>query len=146
MATFYKGAGIGTHWHIQDSRRIGFTARAPQNTPTTKALLAHIATGTFNSPYISLTCSYAVAWDYAMNGGTDRPTGNNPAYVYEIEIDNPLSMRIELLDPIKEVARSLPDPTDVDFQEEFPYYQHNGLPGFLLSIVDPQNMFGTSDR
>ena len=20
MATFYKGAGIGTHWHIHDSR------------------------------------------------------------------------------------------------------------------------------
>ena len=70
MATFYKGAGISTHWHTHDSRRVGFTARAPGTAPTTEALVSHIVVGTAESPYISLTRSCAVAWNYAMSGGT----------------------------------------------------------------------------
>ncbi len=138
MATFYKGSGVGTHWHVNDSRQVGFTARSPQTTPTTDALIDHIATSTANSPYISLTCSYAVAWDYAMRGEIDIPTQDNPAYVYEIEIENPLPTDLKLLDPIKEVALSLQDPTDIE--KEFSFYQHNGLPNFLFGVVDPQNM------
>ena len=68
MATFYKGAGIGTHWHTHDARRVGFTARSPSTQPGPETLIEHIAIGTANSPYISLTRSYAVAWDYAMSG------------------------------------------------------------------------------
>ncbi len=141
MATFYKGAGIGTHWHANDSRQIGFTARVPETTPATDILIHHIETSTLNSPYISLTRSYAVAWHYAMWGGTADvlPTKNNPGYVYEIEIGNPLPADLKLLDPIKEVALSLQDPADVDIQKEFPFYQHNGLPNFILGVVDPQN-------
>lgn len=141
MATFYKGAGVGTHWHTNDSRRVGFAARSPEVNPTTDAIIEHISTGTLNSPYISLTRSYAVAWDYAMSG-VDTPTKDNPAYVYEVEIGNSLSAELRLLDPIKEVAQSLQDPSYDDLQEEFPYYQHNGLPSFLLGVVDPQNMMG----
>lgn len=40
MATFYKGAGVGTHWHVNDSRRIGFSARSPQTASTTDALFS----------------------------------------------------------------------------------------------------------
>jgi hypothetical protein len=142
MATFYKGAGVGTHWHVNDSRQIGFTARSPQTTPTTDTLIEHIATSTANSPYISLTRSYAVAWHYAMWGGTTGiiPTRNNSSYVYEVEIDSSLSTDLKLFDPIKEVAISLQDPADVDVQKEFSFYQHNGLPNFILGVVDPQNM------
>lgn len=144
MATFYKGAGVGTHWHDNNSRQTGFTARAPQAIPTTDALIDHIATSTVNSPYISLTRSYAVAWHYAMWGGTAGtiPTRNNPGYVYEIEINNSLPTEIKLFDPIKQVALSLQDPADVDVETEFSFYQHNGLPNFLLGVVDPQNMSG----
>ena len=70
MTTFYKGSAIGTHWHANDARQLGFTARAPEANPSTEALIHHIASGTHYSPYISLTRSYAVAWDYAMRGGT----------------------------------------------------------------------------
>ncbi len=70
MATFYKGAAIGTHWHAKDARQLGFTARAPETNPSTEALIRHIASGTHNSPYISFTRSYAVAWNYAVRGGT----------------------------------------------------------------------------
>lgn len=140
MATFYKGAGIGTHWHIQDSRRVGFTARSPATHPETEVLINHIATSTVNSPYISLTRSYAVAWDYAMRGGTSIPTLDNPGYVYEIEIDPPLPSGLKLLDPIKEIALNLPSPIDADFEEEYPFYQHNGLPNFLLGVVSPGDL------
>ncbi len=130
MATFYKGAGVGTHWHANDSRQVGFAARSPEVTPSTETLIDHISTSTANSPYISLTCSYAVAWYYAMWGGTTGiiPTKNNPGYVYEIEIDCSLPTELKLFDPIKEVALSLQEPTDVDVNKEFPFYQHNGLP------------------
>ena len=66
MATFYKGAGIGTHWHTRDSRRVGLTARSPGTSTGTEVFIDHIATSTANSPYISLTRSYAVAWHYAV--------------------------------------------------------------------------------
>ena len=140
MATFYKGAGFGTHWYVHDSRRVGFTARVPETAPTTAALIAHITTGTINSPYISLTRSYAVAWDYAISGGTDIPTSDKLSYVYEIEIDIPLPSGLKLLDPVKEVALNLPTPIDADSEEGYLFYQHNGLPTFLLGVVNPGSM------
>jgi hypothetical protein len=140
MATFYRGAGRGTHWHDHDSRQVGFTARAPEVDPTTAALITHITAGTTNSPYISLTRSYAVAWDYAVRGGTDRPTPDKPGYVYEVAIDMPLPSGLKILDPIKEVALNLPSPIDVDSGEEHEFYQHNGLPSFLLGVISPENM------
>ena len=140
MATFYRGAGIGTHWHIHDSRQEGFIARAPITVPTTEGLIAHVATGTVNSPYISLTRSYAVAWDYAMRGGTNIPTPTNPSYVYEIEIDIPIPSGLELLDPVKEIAFHLQTPVGTDSEEGVSFYQHNGLPTFLLGVVDPGSM------
>ncbi len=140
MATFYKGAGIGTHWHINDSREVGFTAISPTTRHTIEALVTHVAESPTNSPYISLTRSYAVAWNYAVRGGTDIRTLGKRGYVYEIEIDIPLSPELELLDPVKEVAKSLPNPIDVDFKGGYPFYQHNGLPDFLLGVVRPEGM------
>lgn len=142
MATFYKGAGVGTHWHANDSRQIGFTARSPETNPSTEALIHHIASGTHNSPYISLTRSYAVAWNYAMRGGTADiiPTKNNPGYVYALEICKPLSSGLKLFDPIREVALSLQDLSHAEIQESSSFYQHNGLPDFLLGVVDPERM------
>ena len=140
MATFYKGAAIGTHWHINDSREIGFEAISPTAQPTVEALVKHVAEGTTDSPYISLTCSYAVAWDYAVRGGTDIRTLDKRGYVYEIEIDIPLSSGLEIFDPVKEVAKSLPNPIDLGSEGGYPFYQHNGLPDFLLGVVRPEGM------
>ena len=75
-----------------------------------------------------------------MRGEIDIPTQSNPAYVYEIEFGKPLPKNLKLLDPIKEIALSLQDPSDVDVQKEFPFYQHNGLPNFLFGVVDPPSM------
>ena len=134
MPTFYRGAGLDTYWHTNDSREVGFTARAPDTLPTTAELITHIATNTMNSPYVSLTCSYRVAVSYAMLGGRRRPTREQPAYLYEIQINEPLPIGIRLIDPIKEIAPILPDPT----VEEVHRYQHGGYPNFLLGIVHPR--------
>ena len=135
MAIFYRGSGIGTYWHINDPIENGFVARAPGMTSTINRLMFHIARSTVNSPYISITRSYAVAWRYAMSSSVQVPTANAPAYVHEIEIQTPLPQKLELLDPVKEVAKALPSPTSIG-----PPYQHDGFPDFLLGIVDPRNM------
>lgn len=69
MPIFYRGAGIGTHWHTNDAQQVGFKARAPRTHPTDAELIRHIATDTDNSPYISLTCSRRVALSYAVFDG-----------------------------------------------------------------------------
>lgn len=97
--------------------------------------MQHIARGTVNSPFISMTRSYGVAWHYAMSSSERTPTLNDPAYVHEIEIQEPLPPNLHLLDPIKEVTQTLPSPTSSG-----PPYQHDGLPDFLIGIVDPGNM------
>jgi hypothetical protein len=56
----------------------------------------------------------------------------NPGYVYEIEVPN--GKECMLLDPVKEIAKSLPCP----WQD--PNYHHDGEPTFLLGVVDPLNM------
>ena len=135
MAIFYRGSGIGTYWHINDPIQSGFTARSPEMTPTTTRLMLHIARSTVNSPFISITRSYAVAWRYAMSSSTRVPTANNPAYVHEIEIQEPLPQELEILDPVIEIAQTLPTPIDLG-----PPYQHDGFPDFLLGIVEPRSM------
>ena len=135
MAIFYRGAGINTYWYLNDPREQGFIARSPRMAPTTTRQMLHIARSTVNSPFISLTRSYAVAWRYAMVSSERVPTLRDPASVHEIEIQEPLPPGLQLLDPVKEVAYILPAPTSSG-----PPYQHDGLPDFLLGIVDPGNM------
>jgi hypothetical protein len=135
MAIFYRGAGINTYWYLNDPIEQGFVARAPRMTPTTTRQMLHIARSTVNSPFVSLTRSYAVAWHYAMVSSERVPTAEDPAYVHEIEIQEPLPPGLHLLDPIKEVAQMLPSPTS-----SVPPYQHDGLPDFLLGVVDPGRM------
>ena len=135
MAIFYRGAGINTYWYLKDPIEHGFVARDPEMTSTTTRQMLHIARSTVNSPFISLTRSYAVAWRYALVSSERVPTPEDPAYVHEIEIQEPLPPGLHLLDPIKEVAQMLPSPTS-----PVPPYQHDGLPDFLLGVVDPGRM------
>ena len=135
MAIFYRGAGIGTYWHTHDARQTGFIARAPHMQATVDQLMLHIARGTVNSPFISLTRSYGIALNYAIFFGNEIPTREHPAYVYEIEINEPIPSALKLLDPVKEVAPILPSPLGIH-----PPYQHDGGPAFLLGVVDPINM------
>ena len=135
MPIFYRGSGIDTYWYLNNPVEIGFIARAPNVEPTTARLMQHISRGTSNSPFISLTLSYAVARDYAILSSPEIPTPSKPAYVYEVEFQEPLPSGLKVLDPVKEVAQTLPSPSTIG-----PAYQHDGSPEFLLGIVDPRNM------
>lgn len=135
MSIFYRGAGVDTYWHLNNPTEIGFTARAPEVAPTTVRLMQHISRGTNNSPFISLLISYAVARDYALLSSPEIPTPSKPAYVYEIEFQNPLPSGIKVLDPVKEVAETLPLPPTIG-----PAYQHDGSQEFLLGVVSPRNI------
>lgn len=135
MAIFYRGAGIDTYWHLNDPTGSGFIARAPGVAPTPDRMMQHISRGTQNSPFISITLSYAVARNYALSSSLDIPTRSNPAYVYEIEFQEPFPLGLTLLDPVKSVAQGLPYPSGSG-----PPYQHDGSPEFLLGVADPINM------
>ena len=134
MPTFYRGAGVGTYWHMNDARINGFTPQVPGMSPSIDRLKNHIARGTSASPYVSLTRSYGVALSYAIYGSRTLASQNNPGYVYEIDLSDPLPVGLQLLDPVVEIARSVPEPT---FSIS---YQHDGLPNFLLGIVNPRRM------
>lgn len=131
MAVFYRGAGIGTYWHEKDPRLSGFTPHSPGIEPSDDRLMNHITNLTVTSPYVSLTRSYGIALGYAQLG-TGKPTRANPAYVWEIELSDPLPESLKLVDPVQEIAVSLPSP------EQRLTYHHDGEGHVLLGLVDPR--------
>ena len=133
MATFYRGAGVDTYWHKNDALRLGFTPQDPGASFSCDRLMQHIGRTTTHSKFISLTRSYGVAYDYAMNAGLNWPSKSNPAYIYEIETssDHP---EFRIVDPLKEIIYAMPDPAAGNS------YHHDGQQSFLLGVVDPVSM------
>lgn len=132
MAFFYRGAGPGTYWQINDPAHVGFTAHLPGQAPSAGRLMHHIARGSTDSPYISFSRSFAVARAYALVGTKGYASVSSPGFVHEIEIEDDRLVRV--LDPVQEIAAMLP----AAWIE--PNYQHDGDQSFLLGIVDPTNM------
>jgi len=128
MPIYYRGAGTGTYWNLNDATALGFQPRDPGITPSTTRIIQHVAQGLTLSPYISLTRSHPVALHYALETGTNQPTVHAPAYVYEIEINGP-SSGFTLIDPLKEIAAAAVGPFDPVG------YQHDGYPTVLLGVV-----------
>ena len=129
MAVYYKGAGIGTWWHQNDARAMGLVPQAPAAGPSLDRLMKHIVEANVNSPYVSLTLSYSVAYNYALLG--EEPSKDDPAYVYEVEISDGSLNGFGLLDPVREVANAAPQPpADIS-------YQHDGDNEFLLGVIKP---------
>jgi hypothetical protein len=89
--------------------------------------MSHIWQGTTTSPYVSLTCAYGVAADYALHWSRAKPTPAQPAYVYEVVIPDP--PRITMIDPIRDVAIACPKPTAAV------RWQHDGPPSILLGFI-----------
>ena len=81
-----------------------------------------------------MTRSYSVAWSYAMFLGHAVPTAAVPAYVYEIDINDPPPVGLVVLDPLFEIAAAVPSPLNAAS------YQHDGLPDFLMGVLDPVAM------
>jgi hypothetical protein len=134
MAVFYKGVGVGTFLHVNDPRLNGMPPRALAMTPNPNALMQHIARGTTFSPYVSLTRSYGIAEMYAREASQIFPTATTPAYVYEVDIPDPVPPGITLLDPVKDVAATLPSPATALS------YFHDGDKDFILGVASPTLM------
>lgn len=131
MPTFYRGAGLATYWHARDARIQGFQAWTPSKDPTLLGVMHHIVRGTIVSPYISMTRSYGIAFDYATKNSRSKPTKDKPAFVYEVEIDERDS-NVNLIDPVTVIASFNPAP-----YEHYSYH-HDGGRDFLHGVVDPQ--------
>jgi hypothetical protein len=102
VAIFYRGAAIGTYWHANDAQLDGFSAQRPSQPPSLDRLMNHIVYGTVTSPYVSLTRSYGIALNYALDFSRTPASASNPAFVYEIEIADPMPPGLSLLDPLRE--------------------------------------------
>jgi len=129
MPIFYRGAGPGSFWQVNDAQLKGFSPHSPGATPSTLRLMHHIARASTQSPYISLSRSFGVARAYGIVGPFGFASSASPGYVYELEIEKGVCT---LLDPVVEIVKDLPDPFD-NFS-----YQHDGEQEFLKGIVDGQ--------
>ena len=76
---------MGTYYHHHDARLEGFVARMVVGDATSEQMIGHIAQGTTNSPFISLTRSYGVARGYAL--ASRKAHSLNKGFVYVLEID-----------------------------------------------------------
>src|SRR4051812_28866617 len=114
MPLYYKGAGPGTYWHQHDARVTGFTPASPGQAPGWLRLVQHVGIGSVTSPYVSLTRSYGIAWDYAVLCGrrSPRATAANPGYVYEIELAQPLPPGLVIYDAAREIVAGCAKPLD----------------------------------
>jgi hypothetical protein len=130
MTIFYRGAGVGTYWHGNNACVTGGFRPKNRSIPNTPdRVIQHVYNGLTDSPYVSLTLSYGVALNYALDMGVKQPTARDPAYVYEIEIN--AAHGVMLIDPVKEVANGAPNPLDPN------PYQHNGHPNVMLGVTWP---------
>ncbi|GAA5528419.1 hypothetical protein [Herpetosiphon gulosus] len=140
MALFYKGVGKGTYWFNKNPMQNGgFSAAKSHLAPSSDLVREHIIHGARNSPFISLSRSFAIAWTYALMT-QDRPNGQldprtkmrDVAYVYVIQLNEPLPTHLSVIDPASYLLQQ---------QGVFasPAYQHNGLMDLLHSVIDPGN-------
>ncbi len=134
MALFYKGVGVGTFLYGNDPRINGMPPRAPAITYNAGVAMRHIVRATTVSPCVSLTRSYGVAEMYAREASLTFPSVTSPAYVYEVDIPDPIPTGITLIDPVREVAATLPSPvTSLS-------YFHDGDKEFILGVASPTLM------
>src|SRR4051794_24568824 len=128
MATYYKGAALGTFWHRQDARTSGLTAINVARPHSTQEIIKHIVWGTQQSPYVTITRSWMSALGYARQSripGVQASAGQ-PAFIYELDVSSKSAAK--LYDPIIEIAKSLPDP-----YSKFGYV-HNCDQGLIAAI------------
>jgi hypothetical protein len=71
---------------------------------------------------------------YAREASRTFPSVVAPAYVYEVDIPDPVPAGMTLFDPVKEVAVTLPSPvTPLS-------YFHDGDKDFILGVASPTLM------
>jgi hypothetical protein len=138
MSVFYRGVGVNSWWHdpARDPRAHGFAcnSRGRNRSPNPAAMVDHILSAPNNSPFISLTSSFEVALEYALFGPVS-PTPVNRAYVFQIELDDPLPAGTHLYDPLVEIAHSVSSAT---LLHGVPY-QHDGASTVIQGVASPNS-------
>jgi hypothetical protein len=71
---------------------------------------------------------------YATEASLTFPTPATPAFVYEIDIPDPVPAGLTLIDPVKEIAATLPSPVTSTS------YFHDGDKNFILGVASPALM------
>ena len=102
LPLLYKGAGPGTHWHLNDARLSGFTSAA-NGVANRNAVVRHIVAYSHPSPLVSLTSSFAVAREYAISGPAGWATKAAPGFIYEIDLS--MLSGSKVFDPILMVVK-----------------------------------------
>lgn len=123
----FKGAGPGTHWHVNDPRSTGFTTSSGAFPDNRDSAIRHILSYSYPSPYISFSHSYAIALTYALTGPSGIATPVNPGYVYEV--DTSLAS-VMIIDPVAKVAR------------KFHSHEHDGEQDLIFGILDRSSFPG----
>jgi hypothetical protein len=121
--TLFKGAGPGTHWHMNDARVLGFTSAAHRS-HTKNAIISHITAYSFPSPYVSLTTSFAVARQYALAGPGGVASRKTPGYVYEVDL-SACTVAPITFNPIAEVSHAALA------------HAHDGEQNLILGVASP---------
>jgi hypothetical protein len=122
---FWKGVGVGTHHHATDLTRSGLQPRLAASLSEI-VVQDHVARTTDRSPCTSLTWSFGVARDYAMNASKRAPTQNDAAWVYELHIPEDQNM-VRFVDPVQYISAHSSNPLS---SIRFNYY-HSGDSKFL---------------
>lgn len=122
LPTLYKGAGPGTHWHLNDARLSGFTSAA-NSVANRNAVVRHIVAYSHPSPLVSLSSSFAVAREYALSGPAGLATKAAPGFVYEIDLSVVPRASAAVLDPLLMVVRSALS------------HMHSGAQSLILAVA-----------
>lgn len=139
MPRLYKGVGVGTFLHGlhkgADLQKTGIASQSPNLSYGHAAMIDHIA-GNTDSPFISVTRSYGIAYNYAIDFSRAVPTATDPAFIVAIDVDYPTARRhgLAFMDPVAEIAKIVNDPLAVGS------YQHDGEMNFILGVANPSKM------
>jgi hypothetical protein len=139
MPRLYKGIGVGTFLHslhkTANLTQVGIPVHSPSLGYGLPAMIDHIGGNTV-SPFISLTRSYGVAYNYAIDYSRMVPTAADPAFVVAIDVEYMVARRVGLafMDPVAEIAKQVDDPLGVST------YHHDGEMDFILGVANPTAM------
>jgi hypothetical protein len=128
----YKGAGPGTHWWANDAQTAGgfVVGHAPRNV---SAIIRHVVSYSWPSPYSSFSASFAAAAAYALSGPRGKATAEQPGWVYEIDVALAQQLGVHFLDPAREILAQNPA---IGSPGVIPTL-HNGGQDLVLGVADP---------
>jgi hypothetical protein len=139
MPRLYKGIGVGTFLHDlhrkADLRQTGIPAHSPHKGYGHAAMISHVS-GDTESPFVSLTRSFGVAYNYAIDYSRAVPTTNDPAFVCAIDVEyaDLRGTPLTFMDPMVEIAKQINDPLGLTS------YHHDGEMDFILGVANPSAM------